>query len=62
MSNYIPPKRKPCPFCGSTNIDRLAAGMVYWLYCRDCKGAGPSAIGKADAVEAWNQRAGGEPQ
>ena len=49
-------RRKPCPFCGSTNIDRLRSGVIYWLVCRECGGSGPSAESKAGALEEWNKR------
>lgn len=50
-------KRKPCPFCGSTRVGRNRMGLIYWLVCKDCGGAGPSAETKLGAVEEWNRRA-----
>ena len=53
---YQPPSRKPCPFCGGTNIDRNCIGKEYWLYCKTCRAFGPAADNIIGAVEAWNRR------
>ena len=49
---------KPCPFCGSTNIDitEYAAVMVF-VQCDDCGATFPHFDGKEEAVSAWNRRA-----
>lgn len=49
-------KLKPCPFCGSTNIELDHAHIS--VVCGDCCAEGP--FGDADmavAIETWNRRA-----
>jgi Lar family restriction alleviation protein len=47
-------KLKPCPFCGSTNIEH----SKIWIFiaCNNCK-AQISRPSEKEAVEAWNRRA-----
>lgn len=56
---------KPCPWCGSTNIDWSipAFTMVGRPFCVECEATGPSFIAStrtdrsklsAEAIEAWN--------
>lgn len=50
------PELKPCPFCGSTNIELDHTDIS--VVCGDCAAEGP--FGDADmefAIEAWNNRA-----
>lgn len=52
---------RECPFCGSnaelrdphSAFSRLAA-----VYCDSCEIRGPTATDKAQAIAAWNARAG----
>jgi len=53
----------PCPFCGDTSCmltrspgdARVAA---WWATCMECAAEGPPSGSQADAVDAWNRRAG----
>jgi transcription initiation factor TFIIIB Brf1 subunit/transcription initiation factor TFIIB len=58
---------KPCPFCGSTNIDfKTKNGAPNCLVCEDCGCTGPEAHAKIDnwefstipseLIELWNKR------
>jgi Lar family restriction alleviation protein len=62
---------KPCPFCGSTDLDPYGTeGTEAMVVCSDCLAQGPVAtIGcrdpdedeidlDAEAVELWNKRSG----
>ena len=48
---------KPCPFCGSDDIELLTRGNHEWYECWPCRGNGPYKNTTNQAVEAWNQRA-----
>ena len=58
---------KPCPFCGSDNIERrfhtnvyLNGDVVkvsYWIQCNDCFAASVCDDDIERVVEAWNKRA-----
>ena len=49
-------KLKPCPFCGSDNVE-LHRNIEYVL-CTKCGARGTPFDGHpADAVESWNRRA-----
>ncbi|WP_422824239.1 Lar family restriction alleviation protein [Xenorhabdus siamensis] len=52
---------KPCPFCGSKNIDWswfYTDGKRHTLiYCEDCPAQVVGKMLKSDAVKVWNQRA-----
>lgn len=43
---------KPCPFCGSEHV---VAGNDH-VVCEACWANGPYAVGKEEAVAAWNDR------
>lgn len=45
---------KPCPFCGSKNIN--PDYLDYELWCDDCDTKGPTADSKKDAIVKWNKR------
>jgi hypothetical protein len=48
----------PCPFCGSRNVEPLAAMGEWWVRCRCCTACGgTSSSSAAHAAEAWNGRA-----
>lgn len=62
---------KPCPFCGSHDVESDAAGIItetQWIVCNTCGASGPFAQivdGKLEgktAVELWNQRKGHSDQ
>jgi hypothetical protein len=66
--------REPCPFCchhETIVLDTWSEfGRIYWIGCKSetddtgnriggCGAQGPSHIGEAKAVAAWNRRAKG---
>ena len=56
MSNEL----KPCPFCGSTNIDCADAGHktdVWFIQCDDCGATFPHFDSEQEAKDAWDKRA-----
>ena len=44
---------KPCPFCGSTRIEKRRSGVGWYIVCDDC-GMGFSSV--VDPEENWNTR------
>lgn len=51
---------KPCPFCGGEAFINLERDCR-WVECRKCGAMGYVEIGgEAEAIEAWNMRAGCE--
>ena len=57
---------KPCPFCGSMNVEAKVREHDAWIFCKDCGGKGGLfGMSKKDiqehclckAVELWNRRA-----
>lgn len=56
---------KPCPFCGSSNIERFitladispTGENCYTNHCVDCGGSTAAFPTQEDADDAWNQRA-----
>ena len=56
-------KLKPCPFCGSEDVDIVKMYPDKWNVtflrggCEHCGGKGPNKMKHADAVRAWNRRA-----
>ena len=58
---------KPCPFCGSLNVDVFSAfgepstdKNFMDVECIDCGAQGGLGEGEEKAVAAWNKRAGNE--
>ena len=56
-------KFEDCPFCGSDEIDTWdklsgAGKTVFYAFCCSCLCAGPTADSEAEAIDAWNRRAG----
>lgn len=53
-------KLKPCPFCGSFDIEatKIDDTGEWYLECGDCGIEQPLYKNFADAVNAWNRRAG----
>lgn len=59
-------KLKPCPFCGSANVDVFSSfgdpstdENIMNVECINCGAQGSSAKGEEKAVAVWNKRAGG---
>ena len=49
---------KPCPFCGSKNIDLVDySAVIVFVQCDDCCATFPQFDTKEEAIEAWNRRA-----
>ncbi|ATJ90409.1 hypothetical protein HK16_04020 [Acetobacter senegalensis] len=56
---------KSCPFCGDQNklvatcTDEVTALVLNnWVSCENCDAEGPIKKSRADAIAAWNTRAG----
>lgn len=47
---------KPCPFCGSTELDNEQNSSGNNVICYRCKTEGPLKATKMEAAEAWNWR------
>ena len=45
---------KPCPFCGSLDLDVFHNNDSDYVHCNQCFTDGPGAM---DPVAAWNTRA-----
>lgn len=66
MPKRIADRIKPCPFCGSKDVDVASIGgaqSIYqvWVYCKNCNAEGPdksnlSSDSKKEAIAAWNRR------
>lgn len=51
----------PCPFCGGeaeTSAERFERTLLSWVYCKECGAAGGYRHTEAEAIKAWNTRAG----
>ena len=49
---------KPCPFCGSTDIEIAWFGKYgESVICLECGGTGAQYTDRAKAIIAWNKRA-----
>ncbi|MBQ6664146.1 MAG: Lar family restriction alleviation protein [Synergistaceae bacterium] len=60
-------KLKPCPYCGSTQVDFFASfgdkdtNQNYMnIECLSCGAQGPTKLGEEQAIKAWNNRAAGQ--
>jgi Lar family restriction alleviation protein len=52
---------KPCPFCGSDDLDLLCDKYnVMCISCSNCGTKGPEADSTKDAQQLWDDRKGGE--
>lgn len=56
--------RKGCPFCKSDftfqDTSPILINHQYYIKCLNCGAEGPHKKDMAEAVEAWNRRAGEE--
>lgn len=53
---------KPCPFCGSNDIDieKLEKYGTYYLSCKQCSIEQPLYNTLEQAINAWNRRTNNE--
>ena len=50
-------KLKPCPFCGSIDVEEKQYGdNEFWVSCADCGARIPEYEDYDEAIEAWNRR------
>lgn len=49
---------KPCPFCGSCQIEMQQWTTLCNAACCNCDAEGPIGLSKAEAIEKWNDRKG----
>ena len=47
---------KPCPFCGSTDLEVDDEVEKSTVYCEKCDIDGPTGEDKDEAIELWNRR------
>jgi len=55
---------KPCPFCGSRNLDDTcreqeqtgARREYFYVLCNICEACGPTDFNREKAIEQWNDR------
>ena len=48
---------KPCPFCGSDDVEALDMEGKHYAVCYDCALEGPFHKSRAAVIAAWNTRA-----
>jgi len=50
-------KIKPCPFCGSKEVDICRTNkQACWIRCHKCEAEGNCAEKREDAITEWNKR------
>lgn len=47
---------KPCPFCGSEDVEICNSGEYFYCHCWKCNAMGPDADTRQWGLEAWNNR------
>lgn len=47
---------KPCPFCGSKDLELLGHFSIRWVACNSCYAESGSYDTDEEAIEAWNRR------
>ena len=48
---------KPCPFCGSDNVEMKGQhAPEWWVICKDCKGSAAMRPMRQQAAADWNRR------
>lgn len=50
---------KPCPFCGSDDLDIMGDSVSGYIRCISCDSESGLHDNTDDAIAAWNQRADG---
>lgn len=58
-------KLKPCPFCGSDDLEINGSPAMFWVTCNKCNCEGPYFTNRGEvmrsknkAAEWWNERKG----
>ena len=57
--DYIEPRLKPCPFCGSTDVEsvyRFEKGDHFIIACQECGARSSPCLTEHEAVKMWNKR------
>jgi len=44
---------RPCPHCGSEEVELLGMELEYWVGCLNCHAAGPLCRTKEEAEQRW---------
>ena len=44
---------RPCPHCGSEEVELLGMELEYWVGCLNCHAAGPLCRTKEEAEQKW---------
>lgn len=48
---------KPCPFCGSTNVNNGGPrGIICCVRCDDCEATGPTCTEREYSSSTWDER------
>jgi Lar family restriction alleviation protein len=47
---------KPCPFCGSLNLETTGDDNNDWITCEACGAEGPVAYNLTEAWRLWDER------
>lgn len=56
-SRRIEKAAKPCPFCGSNELEIAMESNLLWaVTCQECEGRSGLHNTKEDALDAWNKR------
>ena len=57
-----PEPLKPCPFCGSADVEVTTCELVddirYWVICNNCCASSDITYEKEKAIEKWDERVG----
>lgn len=51
------PELKPCPFCGSDNVQAGGDDKVVGVWCHNCQASGPNGYLTINGDHDWNTRA-----
>lgn len=51
---------KPCPFCGSENIEKRGHDINYYIECAGCRATTSICTSRDESIRAWNRRASDE--
>ena len=56
---YVEPRLKACPFCGSTDVEsvyRFEKGDHFIIACQECGARSSPCLTEHEAVKMWNKR------